>query len=159
MERKSCFSRASIPSAAPTTLQQGEARPGQPRARSKARIYDSLLYRHWNEWQSKRRQHLLAMNIDGTEVRDLTPGMRDVPPFSLGGPDEYAISPDSNEARVHHEHGREPRGQHQFRHLHRPNRRRSEAKKITTSPGADDAPLYSPDGKYLAFRSQAARGI
>ncbi len=31
-------------------------------------------------------------------------------------------------------------------------------KKITISPGADDAPLYSPDGKYLAFRSQARAG-
>src|SRR5262249_16824821 len=33
-----------------------------------------------------------------------------------------------------------------------------EAKKITTSLGADDAPLYSPDGKYLAFRSQVRAG-
>ena len=29
-----------------------------------------------------------------------------------------------------------------------------DARKITISPGADDSPLYSPDGKYLAFRSQ-----
>ena len=33
----------------------------------KARIYTSLLYRHWTEWQTKRRQHLLVMNTDGTE--------------------------------------------------------------------------------------------
>ncbi len=52
----------------------------------KARIYTSLLYRHWNEWQGKRRQHLMVANIDGTGVRDLTPGAIDVPPFSLGGP-------------------------------------------------------------------------
>ncbi len=30
-------------------------------------------------------------------ARDLTPGNRDVPPFSLGGPDDYAISPDGKE--------------------------------------------------------------
>ena len=37
------------------------------------------------------------MNSDGTDVKDLTPGTHDVPPFSLGGPDDYAISPDSLE--------------------------------------------------------------
>ena len=31
-------------------------------------------------------------------------------------------------------------------------------KKISTSPGADSTPLYSPDGKYIAFRSQARGG-
>ena len=38
-------------------------------------------------------------------VKDLTPGNRDVPPFSLGGPDDYAISPDSIGAGVRHERG------------------------------------------------------
>src|SRR4029077_8374005 len=33
------------------------------------------------------------------------------------------------------------------------------AKKISTSPGADTPPLYSPDGKYLAWRSQARAGF
>jgi len=31
--------------------------------------------------------------------------------------------------------------------------------KITISPGADDSPLYSPDGKFLAFRSAASRRL
>ena len=31
-------------------------------------------------------------------------------------------------------------------------------RKVSTSPGSDDAPAYSPDGKYLAFRSQARAG-
>ena len=33
------------------------------------------------------------------------------------------------------------------------------AKKISTSPGADTTPLYSPDGKYLAWRSQTRAGF
>ena len=31
-------------------------------------------------------------------------------------------------------------------------------KKISTSPGSDSTPLYSPDGKYLAWRMQARGG-
>jgi dipeptidyl aminopeptidase/acylaminoacyl peptidase len=31
--------------------------------------------------------------------------------------------------------------------------------KISTSPGSDTTPLYSPDGKYLAWRSQARAGF
>ena len=32
-------------------------------------------------------------------------------------------------------------------------------KKISTSPGSDATPLYSPDGKYIAWRSQARAGF
>src|SRR5437764_5316497 len=32
-------------------------------------------------------------------------------------------------------------------------------RKISTSPGSDTTPLYSPDGKYLAWRSQARAGF
>ena len=63
----------------------------------KARIYTSLLYRHWDQWQGTRRKHVFVTDISGGPARDLTPGTRDVPPFSLGGPDDYAVSPDGEE--------------------------------------------------------------
>ena len=112
----------------------------------KARSYTSLLYRHWNEWQSRRRQHILAMNIDGTGAVDLTPGLRDVPPFTLGGPDDYAISPDSTELA--------------FAENTDTNLATSTNSDIYTVPlaGGDLTPVYSPDGKYLAFREQARAG-
>src|SRR4029077_9288292 len=34
-----------------------------------------------------------------------------------------------------------------------------QSRKISTSPGADTTPLYSPDGRYLAWRSQARAGF
>ena len=42
-------------------------------------------------------------DVDGGEPKDLTPGDRDVPPFSLGGPDDYAISPDRHGSLLRHE--------------------------------------------------------
>ena len=123
----------------------------------KARIYTSLLYRHWNHWQSKRRQHIMAMNSDGTSVKDLTPGTHDAPPFSLGGPDDYAISPDSLELAFTMNTD-ENLATSTNSDIFTVPLTGGEPRRITISPGADDAPLYSPDGKYLAFRSQERAG-
>jgi len=127
------------------------------KSKTEARIYTTLLYRHWNAWQSARRRHLMVVNTDGTGLKELTPGPNEVPPFSLGGQDDYAISPDSNEVA--------------FAMNSDPDQATStnsdiyvvplaggDVKKITTGPGADNTPLYSPDGKFLAFRSQARAG-
>ena len=51
-------------------------------SKSKARTFTSLLYRHWNQWGSKRRSHLMMASVDGGAVKDLTPGRFDVPAFS-----------------------------------------------------------------------------
>ena len=66
-------------------------------SKTSARIYTQLLYRRWNQWRGARRTHLMVTPAGGGAVKDLTPGPRDVPPFSLGGPDDYAISPDGTE--------------------------------------------------------------
>ncbi|HSP67866.1 MAG TPA: S9 family peptidase, partial [Bryobacteraceae bacterium] len=127
------------------------------RSKVKARIYTSLLYRHWTQWQTARRQHLMVMNADGTEVKDLTPGPNDVPPLSLGGQDDYAISPDSNEVAFSMNVDPDPATSTNA-DIYAVPIAGGEVKKITTAPGADSTPLYSPDGKLLAFRSQARGG-
>jgi dipeptidyl aminopeptidase/acylaminoacyl peptidase len=127
------------------------------KAPSKARIYTSLLYRHWTEWRTRRRQHLLVANTDGAEVRDLTPGNYDVPPFSLGGPEGYTISPDSLELAYVMNVDPIPAASTNS-DIYTVPLEGGEARKITIGPGADDSPLYSPDAKYLAFRSQPRAG-
>lgn len=123
----------------------------------KARVYTSLLYRHWNEWQGTRRRHLLAIPAEGGKVVDLTPGPRDVPPFSLGGPDDYAISPDGQE--VCYAIGPdEDQALSTNWELFVVPITGGEAKKITNNPAADASPSYSPDGKYIAWRSQVKAG-
>ncbi len=123
----------------------------------KAHIITSLLFRHWTQWQGKTRTHVLSYNLENGKTVDLTPGTRDVPPFSLGGPDDYAISPDGKEVCFSMNTDDVPANGTNA-DLFVVSIDGGEAKKITTGAGADSSPQYSPDGKFLAFRSQARGG-
>ncbi len=122
-----------------------------------ARSYTTLLYRHWTTWQTKRRSHLFVVDANGSKVKDLTPGDRDVPPFSLGGGDDYAIAPDSKE--VCYTMNADPvQATSTNTDLFVVPIDGGDPKKITSNPGADASPRYSPDAKLLAYRSQQRGG-
>lgn len=128
----------------------------------KARTYTSLLYRHWTSWRGKRVKHLMTAQIDGGAVKDLTPGFKyDVPPFSLGGGGDYAISPDGKEvcyaANLDEDQATSTNWELYTIPIEGPSDG-VEAKKISTSPGADASPQYSPDGKWIAWRMQVRAG-
>jgi dipeptidyl aminopeptidase/acylaminoacyl peptidase len=123
----------------------------------KAREYTELLYRHWTSWQSKRRTHLLVVPLSGGAPRELTPGTRDVPPFSLGGPDDYDIAPDGQEVCYSMNADPAPAASTNT-DLYVVSIKGGEPRKITINPGADASPRYSPDGKYIAWRAQVRAG-
>ena len=123
----------------------------------KPRVYTSLLYRHWNEWQGPTRTHLMVAPIEGGPAKDLTPGAFDVPAFSLGGPDDYAISPDSAEL-AYVANTDKDQATSTNTDIYVVPLTGGESKKLTSGLGADRSPAYSPDGKTLAFRSQERAG-
>jgi len=123
----------------------------------KAHIYTELLYRHWATWQTRRRGHILVVPVSGGVAKDLTPGTRDVPPFSLGGADDYDISPDGKEVCYSMNADPVPAASTNS-DLYVVSISGGDARKITSNPGADSSPHYSPDGKYLAWRSQSRAG-
>ncbi len=123
----------------------------------KARVYTELLYRHWTAWQTRRRSHLLVVPVGGGAARDLTPGTRDVPPFSLGGGDDYDVSPDGQE--VCYSMNADPVPAISTNSdLYVVSIEGGQSRKITITPGADLSPRYSPDGKYIAWRGQLRAG-
>ena len=123
----------------------------------KARIYTELLYRHWTAWQAKRRSHLLVVGVTGGAPRDLTPGTRDVPPFSLGGSDDYDISPDGQEVCYSMNADAVPAVSTNS-DVYAVSIAGGQPRKITNTPGGDTNPRYSPDGKYIAWRAQLRAG-
>lgn len=124
----------------------------------KARVYTSLLYRHWTEWRGNRVKHLMTIPAGGGKVLDLTAGSKfDVPPFSLGGGGNFASSPDGKEV-CYVANLDEDQAMSTNWELFTVPLEGGEVKKISTSPGADASPLYSPDGKWIAWRMQVRPG-
>ena len=130
-----------------------------------------LLYRHWNAYKGGKRTHIFAIDSSfhshcyrqSTEIsskppRDLTPGDYDAPPFSLGGQDDYAFSPDGQEICYTSNHDKvEATSTNNDLWIVSVNG--GAAKNITAeNPASDSTPLYSPDGKYIAYRAQQRPG-
>jgi dipeptidyl aminopeptidase/acylaminoacyl peptidase len=124
----------------------------------KAQIFTRLLYRHWNAYREGKRNHLFVVAVDGGTPRDLTPGDFDAPVFSLGGQDDYAISPDGQELCYTSNHDKDE-ATSTNNDLWIVPIAGGEAKNITAdNPASDSTPLYSPDGKYIAYRAQKRPG-
>jgi dipeptidyl aminopeptidase/acylaminoacyl peptidase len=132
----------------------------EEQSKVKARVFTHLLYRHWNAFTGDKRSHLFLVSTDRGAPRDLTPGEEhDVPPFQLEGPDQYGFSTDGKEVAFEEKPVPVPAISTNIDiftlRLDDPS---AKPVNISTSPGGDHSPAYSPDGKYIAWRSQARAG-
>ena len=125
----------------------------------RAKIADHLLYRHWNAWKEGKRTHVFVVAAAGGVARDLTPGDFDSPPFSLGGPTDYAFSPDSTELAFVSKRDKVPATSTNA-DVFIVSVTGGDPRNITAGNQAwDGSPLYSPDGRYLAYRAQTRSGF
>ncbi len=127
----------------------------------KAQIWTHLLYRHWDHYTGEKRSHVFLLSVDGGGMRDLNPNdPRDVPPFSL---DDSScgcnFSPDSKELAFTENLDPEPATSISASiftlDLTDP---AAKQVKVSTSAGGNFNPAYSPNGKYLAWRSEERAG-
>jgi dipeptidyl aminopeptidase/acylaminoacyl peptidase len=129
--------------------------------KASGRIYERVFVRHWDKWKDGRRSHLFVMPTDGNEAVDVMRGMdADTPSKPFGGPEEITFTPDGKgvvfSAR---DAGREEAWSTDF-NLYlaavdgsEPVRRLTEKNKAW-----DTLPLFSPEGKTLAYLAMARPG-
>jgi len=124
----------------------------------KAKIFDRLLYRHWNAWKDGKRTHIFVVPASGGQPKDATPGDYDAPPFSLGGPTGYDLSPDGRELCFARNTDK-VEATSTNSDLWIVPVAGGEARRITPNPAYDGSPIYSPDGKTIAYRAQRRPGF
>lgn len=139
------------------------------------RIHDQLFIRHWDAWKDGRRSHLFVKSVANSPVApasrrrsdrqdacaiDVTRGLdADVPSKPFGGPEEITFTPDGRSvvfaARVA---GRKEAWSTTFNLYGAPVDGSKRPRQLTTNPAWDTHPVFSPDGKTLAYLATTRPG-
>jgi dipeptidyl aminopeptidase/acylaminoacyl peptidase len=131
------------------------------KSKVKAKVYDQLLFRHWDQWEDGKYSHLFVWDPARPETAvDITPGQAtDSPTHPFGGMDEVGISPDGKTvAFVARTGGREVAWRTNTE-VFTVAATGGKPAVLTTNPGYDFEPSFSPDGRTLAVRMMTRPGF
>ena len=135
----------------------------------KAKVFTKLFYRHWDSYVEDKRQHLFVLPFDANaaegfaEPRDVTPGDRDAFPtsstFSSG--DDFTFSPDGKYLVFSAVPEKDEAWSTNMDLCRVSINNTSDKWENLTKENlaADSAPMFSPDGNYLAYRAQKRPGF
>ena len=129
--------------------------------KASGRIYDRMFVRHWDTWKDGRRSHLFVMPAAGGNVPDLMKGMdADTPSKPFGGPEEITFTPDGHAVVFSaRDAGVQEPWSTDFDLYLAPIDGSEPPKCLTEENRAwDTVPVFSPDGKTLAYLAMARPG-
>lgn len=145
-----------------TTPEQTAARDDErEKSKMKARVYDQLMFRHWDSWEDGKRSHVFVWSPGAPPVDLMKDWDCDAPTHPFGGAEEITISPDGKfvvfAAKVT---GRESAWSTNIDLWIAPADGSSKAQCLTTKNKAlDNVPSFSPNGQNLAWLAMARPGF
>jgi len=130
--------------------------------KSSGRIYDGIFVRHWDTWKDGRRSHLFVLPSTGAgSPVDVMRGMdADTPSKPFGGSDEFTFTPDGKElVFTARDVGPKEPWSTDFDLYRVPIDGSTPPVCLTEKNEAwDCCPLFSPDGKTMAYLAMAKPG-
>ncbi|HCO94795.1 MAG TPA: peptidase S9 [Phycisphaerales bacterium] len=131
------------------------------KSKTSGRIYESIFVRHWDTWKDGRRSHLFVMSAAGGKAVDVMRDMdADTPSKPFGGPEEMTFTPDGGAVIfTARDVGAEEPWSTDF-DLYLASVDGSQPPKCLTEKNQawDTNPVFSPDGKTLAYLAMARPG-
>lgn len=146
-----------------------DASPGETKKRleenaarkATGRIYEKLFIRHWDTWKDGRRSHVFVIPAGGGKAVDLMKGMdADCPSKPFGGPEEITFTGDGRSVVFSaRDVGREEAWSTDFDLYAAAVDGSGEPRCLTEANQAwDTNPVFSPDGKTLAWLAMERAG-
>ena len=123
-----------------------------------AYVADSLLFRHWTEYRGEKETHIFIYNLETKKYTDVAHSELASDMYKLGGNVKYNFSPDSKELCFVNNPGSDLAASTNSDLFIIPIAG-GKAVDITSANKAwDGSPVYSPNGKYIAYRTQLTSG-
>ncbi len=119
-----------------------------------AHMADALFYRHWTFYRDGKRTHLITFDLNSKTYRDITPGDIDSPP--LWG--SFSVSPDGRYVCVESKRDSFPAETTNNDLILIDLKQMIERNLTVENLAYDGQPVFSSDGRFIAFQMQNVPG-
>lgn len=138
--------------------EQAKRQKERKESKMTARTFDQAEIRYWDHWLDDRQAHVYSIGLEGGEPRPITLETGLELSRSEAGSSSYDISPDGTEVAFAADSDK-TRIDSNF-DVYVVAAAGGQAQNLTPeNPAGDTAPVYSPDGRFIAFDRQVIKGF